>query len=113
MLLLLAAPALALLFATTLDFLMARAIGALLLLASTTLLDIAFAENIPLRPFFAVFGYLAAVPGFVFVVAPWLSRDLLEWSLKSTTRRMVVTATAGSIGLVFIGYALACRHLAS
>lgn len=106
----LAAPVLTLLFATTLDFLPSRAIGGLLLLSATLLVDAGFAqERMPFRPLFSAGCYLSAVPGFILVVVPWRLRDLLQWSLAAPSRRPLLAGGAGGAALFFIGYAIAIR----
>lgn len=77
LIILLLVPALTILFASTLDFLVARALGGLLLLACARLIDLAVWTNLPMRPLFAAVCYVVSLSGFVLVIAPWLLRDLL------------------------------------
>lgn len=105
---LLLVPALTVLFATTLDFLVARALGGLLLLACASLIDLAFREATPARLLFSAVCYVVSGAGFVLVITPWLSRDLLEKCAAKPVWRWCMLVPALLAGLFFTVYTAIC-----
>ncbi len=61
-----------------LSFLFARALGGIILLAVSWLLQAGYATALPARPLFSLVGYLLALAGALLVAVPWTFRDLLE-----------------------------------
>ncbi len=90
-----------------LDFLFARALGGLLLLAATWLLHSAFSAYLPMRPVFSVFAYLVAGFGALLVAMPWLLRDLLERARNDQAWRRCAAALCALFAAVFLLFALA------
>ena len=68
------------------EFLAARALGILFLLAAEPLLDAAFFRNEPSRLLVTVFAYLLIVVGLFWVTMPYLFRDQINWSARSNGR---------------------------
>ena len=68
------------------EFLAARALGILFLLAAEPLLDAAFFRNEPSRLLVTVFAYLLIVVGLFWVTMPYLFRDQINWSARSDGR---------------------------
>ena len=68
------------------EFLAARALGILVLLAAEPLLDAAFFRNESSRLFVTVFAYLLIVAGLIWVTMPYLLRDQISWSARTNGR---------------------------
>jgi hypothetical protein len=68
------------------EFLAARALGILFLLAAEPLLDAAFFRNESSRLFVTVFAYLLIVAGLFWVTMPYLLRDQINWSARTNGR---------------------------
>jgi hypothetical protein len=68
------------------EFLAVRALGILFLLAAEPLLDAAFFRNEASRLFVTVFAYLLIVAGIFWVTMPYLLRDQINWTVRSTMR---------------------------
>ncbi len=68
------------------EFLAARALGILFLLAAEPLLDAAFFRNESSRLFVTVFAYLLIVAGLFWVTMPYLLRDQINWSSRTNGR---------------------------
>ena len=68
------------------EFLAARALGILCLLAAEPLLDAAFFRNETSRLLVTVFAYLLIVIGLFWVTMPYLLRDQINWSARSNVR---------------------------
>jgi hypothetical protein len=68
------------------EFLSARALGILCLLAAEPLLDAAFFRNEASRLLVTVFAYLLIVAGLFWVTMPYLLRDQINWSARSNSR---------------------------
>jgi hypothetical protein len=75
------------------EFLAARALGCLLLLAAAIPLDAAFLKEPPSRLLLVVFAYAAILKGLFWVGMPYLLRDQVNWA----------TATAGRWRLLCAG----------
>jgi len=68
------------------EFLSARALGILFLLAAEPLLDAAFFRDEASRLLVSVFAYLLIVVGLFWVTMPYLMRDQINWSARSNGR---------------------------
>src|SRR5256886_12934042 len=68
------------------EFLAARALGILFLLAAEPLLDAAFFRNETSRLLVTVFAYLLIVAGLFWVTMPYLMRDQINWSARTNGR---------------------------
>ena len=68
------------------EFLSARALGILFLLAAEPLLDAAFFRNETSRLLVTVFAYILIVVGLFWVTMPYLMRDQINWSARSNGR---------------------------
>jgi len=68
------------------EFLSARALGILFLLAAEPLLDAAFFRNETSRLLVTVFAYILVVVGLFWVTMPYLMRDQINWSARSNGR---------------------------
>ncbi|HEX8078226.1 MAG TPA: cell division protein CrgA [Chthoniobacterales bacterium] len=68
------------------EFLAARALGILLLLAAEPLLDAAFFRSEKSRLFVTVFAYLMIIIGLIWVTMPYLLRDQISWSARTNGR---------------------------
>ncbi|HEX8489528.1 MAG TPA: hypothetical protein VF626_00795 [Chthoniobacterales bacterium] len=68
------------------EFLAARALGILFLLAAEPLLSAAFFRNEASRLLVTVFAYLLIVVGLFWVTMPYLMRDQINWSARSNGR---------------------------
>lgn len=68
------------------EFLAARALGILFLLAAEPLLDAAFFRDEKSRLLVTVFAYLLIVIGLFWVTMPYLLRDQINWSARSNGR---------------------------
>jgi hypothetical protein len=68
------------------EFLAARALGILFLLGAEPLLDAAFFRNESSRLLVTVFAYILIVVGLFWVTMPYLLRDQISWSARTTGR---------------------------
>lgn len=68
------------------EFLAARALGILCLLAAEPLLDAAFFRNEASRLLVTVLAYLLIVAGLFWVTMPYLLRDQINWSTRTNGR---------------------------
>ena len=68
------------------EFLAARALGIIFLLAAEPLLDAAFFRSETSRLLVTVFAYLLIVAGLFWVTMPYLLRDQINWSARTTGR---------------------------
>jgi hypothetical protein len=78
------------------EFLSARALGILFLLAAEPLLDAAFFRNETSRLLVTVFAYILIVIGLFWVTMPYLMRDQINWSARTNGRWRITH------GLVFL-----------
>jgi hypothetical protein len=78
------------------EFLAARALGILFLLAAEPLLDAAFFRSETTRLLVTVFAYILIVVGLFWVTMPYLMRDQINWSARNTSRWRIAH------GLVFL-----------
>ncbi|MEP6937204.1 MAG: hypothetical protein ABI871_03960 [Chthoniobacterales bacterium] len=86
------------------EFLAVRALGILCLLAAEPLLEAALFRHETSRLLVTVFAYLIIIAGLFWVTMPYLMRDQLNWSLKSTVRWRALLA----IALVYGAAMLVC-----
>ncbi len=68
------------------EFLAVRALGILCLLAAEPLLNAAFLRPEMSRLLVTVLAYLLIVAGLIWVTMPYLLRDQIQWSTRSTGR---------------------------
>jgi hypothetical protein len=68
------------------EFLAVRALGIFFLLAAEPLLGAAFFRNETSRLLVTVFAYLLIVVGLFWVTMPYLLRDQINWSARTTAR---------------------------
>ncbi len=68
------------------EFLAARALGILFLLAAEPLLDAAFFRSESSRLLVTVFAYLLIIAGLFWVTMPYLMRDQIHWSARTNGR---------------------------
>jgi hypothetical protein len=68
------------------EFLAARALGIIFLLAAEPLLDAAFFRSETSRLLVTVFAYLLIVAGLFWVTMPYLLRDQINWSARTNGR---------------------------
>jgi hypothetical protein len=87
------------------EFLAVRALGILCLLAAEPLLDAAFFRYEPSRLFVTVFAYLLVVAGLFWVTMPYLLRDQIGWSARSSTRWRFVHGVAVGCGVLILAVA--------
>jgi hypothetical protein len=86
------------------EFLAARALGILFLLAAEPLLSAAFFRNEGSRLLVTVFAYLLIVVGLFWVTMPYLLRDQINWSARTNGRWRLTHA----IALLYGAAILAC-----
>lgn len=86
------------------EFLAARALGILFLLAAEPLLSAAFFRNEASRLLVTVFAYLLIVVGLFWVTMPYLLRDQINWSARTNGRWRL----AHGIALLYGAAILAC-----
>jgi hypothetical protein len=85
------------------EFLAVRALGILCLLAAEPLLEAAFFRYETTRLFVTVFAYILIIAGLFWVTMPYLLRDQINWSTRSSGRwRTVHAIVAGYGALVLI-----------
>lgn len=86
------------------EFLAVRALGILCLLAAEPLLDAAFLRYESSRLLVTVFAYVLVVLGLVWVTMPYLLRDQISWSARTSGRWRII----GGVGLVYALGVLIC-----
>ena len=84
------------------EFLAVRALGILCLLAAEPLLDAAFLRPETSRVLVTLLAYLMIVAGLLWVTMPYLLRDLLDWSLKITSRWQLLSGLALAYGVAIL-----------
>jgi hypothetical protein len=87
------------------EFLAARALGMLFLLAAEPLLNAAFLRYESSRLLVTVFAYLLIVTGLFWVTLPYLLRDAIGWAARSAGRWMSLNALALVYGAVLLLFA--------
>ncbi len=86
------------------EFLAVRALGILFLLAAEPLLEAAFLRYEMSRLLVTVFAYVLIVEGLLWVMMPYLLRDQISWSTRTTAR----WRTFGGICLLYGAAVLTC-----
>ena len=89
------------------QYLAARGIGILLILAARPLLAAAFVEDSASRLVITVLAYVWVIGGMVFVAAPHRLRDMITWSTKTVERLRLLCVIRFVFGLVLIFLAFA------
>ncbi len=89
------------------EFLAVRALGILCLLAAEPLLDAAFLRYEPVRLVVTVFAYILIVAGLFWVTMPYLLRDHIDWSARSTARWRFLHGLALTYGAALLALAFA------
>lgn len=84
------------------EFLSVRALGILALLAAEPLLGAAFLRPEQTRLLLVILAYAWAVAGLVFVGAPYLLRDAINWILAAPGRYRLVAWAGVGYGLLLI-----------
>ena len=88
------------------EFLAARALGILFLLAAEPLLDAAFFRSEASRLLVTVFAYLLIVAGLFWVTMPYLLRDQINWSAHSNGRWRLTHGIAFLYGAAILACAV-------
>ena len=87
------------------EFLAVRALGILCLLAAEPLLEAAFFRYETSRLFLTVLAYLMIIAGLFWVTMPYLLRDQIDWSAKSTARWHTLHGIGVAYGLTILACA--------
>src|SRR6059058_5519747 len=87
------------------EFLAVRALGILCLLAAEPLLEAAFFRYETSRLFLTVLAYVMIIAGLFWVTMPYLLRDQINWSTKTSTRWHVVHAVTAIYGITILACA--------
>ena len=87
------------------EFLAVRALGILCLLAAEPLLDAAFLRYETSRLLVTVLAYLLILAGLFWVAIPYVLRDQINWSARSTFRWRCLHAIALIYGCVILTFA--------
>ena len=87
------------------EFLAARALGIICLLAAEPLLDAAFLRYETSRLLVTVFAYLLIIAGLFWVAIPYVLRDQLNWIARSVFRWRCLHAIELIYGGVLLGFA--------
>lgn len=88
------------------EFLAARALGMILLLAAEPLLDAAFLRPQLSRLLLPALAYAWVLFGLFFVGMPWLVRDIISWATATTRRFSLLLAAGAAYGLTVLACAL-------
>jgi hypothetical protein len=88
------------------EFLAARALGILFLLAAEPLLDAAFFRSESTKLLVTVFAYLLIVIGLFWVTMPYLLRDQINWSARTNGRWRLAHGVAFLYGAALLACAL-------
>lgn len=84
------------------EFLAVRALGILFLLAAEPLLEAAFLRYETSRLFVTVFAYILIIAGLFWVTMPYLLRDHIQWSTRSTGRFRAINVISLVYGVVIL-----------
>jgi hypothetical protein len=87
------------------EFLSVRALGILCLLAAEPLLEAAFFRYETSRLFLTVLAYLMILAGLFWVTMPYLLREQINWSTKTTTRWHTIHGLAAIYGIAILACA--------
>jgi hypothetical protein len=88
------------------EFLAGRALGIFCLLAAEPLLDAAFLRPEASRLLVTVLAYLMIVAGLFWVTMPYLLRDQIHWSTKSTGRWRFLMGLGFALGVAIVACAV-------
>jgi hypothetical protein len=88
------------------EFLAARALGILFLLAAEPLLDAAFFRTETTRLLVTVFAYLLIIAGLFWVTMPYLLRDQINWSARTNGRWRFTLGIAFLYGAAIVACAV-------
>ncbi|CAN5315813.1 hypothetical protein BH20VER2_BH20VER2_00660 [soil metagenome] len=88
------------------EFLAVRALGILLLLAAEPLLEAALLRYEMSRLLVTALAYVLIVKGMFWVTMPYLMRDHIAWSTRSTGRWLTLNTLALLYGAVLLFFAL-------
>lgn len=88
------------------EFLAARGLGIIFLLAAEPLLDAAFFRSERSRLLVTVFAYLLIVAGLIWVMMPYLLRDQINWSARSKGRWRMTHGLAFLYGIAILACAV-------
>jgi hypothetical protein len=88
------------------EFLAARSLGILFLLAAEPLLDAAFFRTEATRLLVTVFAYLLIVIGLFWVTMPYLLRDQINWSARTNSRWLFTHGLAFLYGAAILACAV-------
>ena len=88
------------------EFLAARALGILFLLAAEPLLDAAFFRSETSRLLVTVFAYILIVAGLFWVTMPYLMRDQINWSARTNGRWRITHGLAFLYGVAILACAV-------
>lgn len=88
------------------EFLAARALGILFLLAAEPLLEAAFFRTESTKLLVTVFAYLLIVIGLFWVTMPYLMRDQINWSARTNGRWRATHGLAFLYGAAILGCAI-------
>jgi len=97
-------PVLAILSYIHLDYLFARGLGGLTILASNHIIHEGFAHHLPFRAIFSLVCYLLAIFAFVLICTPWRFRDLLELTAQKIQWRTITSAILAICTLILSIY---------
>ncbi len=89
-----------------LDFILARAIGGLLLLAGVYFPHEAFSNYVEFRAFLSLNCYILGTIGLFFIGMPWLFRNLLEKVKDHALTAKALTVYMAISGLIFLTFAI-------
>ncbi len=84
------------------EFLAVRALGILFLLGAEPLLEAAFLRYETSRLFVTVFAYILIIAGLFWVTMPYLLRDHIQWSTRSTRRFRAINIISLVYGVVIL-----------
>lgn len=87
------------------EFLAARALGILCLLAAEPLLEAAFFRYETSRLFLTVLAYLMIIAGLFWVTMPYVLRDQINWSTQTNTRWNAIHGIAALYGVTVLACA--------
>lgn len=88
------------------QYLAARGIGVLLILAARPMLAAAFVVDGSARLVIVILAYIWVVFGMVFVASPYRMRDLIAWSTQTIERFRLLCAIRFAVGLALVFLAL-------
>jgi hypothetical protein len=89
-----------------LDFLAARGLGALMILAAHYHLHNSFAWDSPLRPFFSVLCFIIGTCGIFICGKPCLLRDFFRAIAQNQSKRKAYVIFLSGASIVFISYGI-------